>query len=201
MEMPNLQALGLSNNQGGQQSAAAAAAAGSNPMAGIAGLNMGALPMNPALVAAALNQAGWELIGNLQQGRGAKAGAGAEHFPTPMSFSTPGGNVTTTQQVGQGGGNAAGGILSGWGAAAAPGGPEQGIPHAQTPPGAVTPHGHPGAAGGSWPSQAAGGGGGGGGNKRDGKHANAAGPGGAGAGGGGGGGGGAGNNNWNAYDM
>ena len=174
-------------------------------MAGIAGLNMGALPMNPALVAAALNQAGWGLIGNLQQGGGANAGAAgpAEHFPTPTSFSTPGGNVTTTQQVGQGGGNAAGGILSGWGAAAAaPGGPEQGIPHAQTPPGAVTPHGHPGAAGGSWPSQAAGGGGGGGGNKRDGKHANAAGggPGGAGAGGGGGGGG-AGNNNWNTYDM
>lgn len=30
------------------------------------GLNLGALPMNPALVAAALNQAGWGLIGNLQ---------------------------------------------------------------------------------------------------------------------------------------
>lgn len=30
------------------------------------GLNLGALPMNPALVAAALNQAGWGLINNLQ---------------------------------------------------------------------------------------------------------------------------------------
>ncbi|KAJ8954491.1 hypothetical protein NQ314_007097 [Rhamnusium bicolor] len=30
------------------------------------GLNLGALPMNPAIVAAALNQAGWGLIGNLQ---------------------------------------------------------------------------------------------------------------------------------------
>jgi hypothetical protein len=30
------------------------------------GLNLSALPMNPALVAAALNQAGWGLIGNLQ---------------------------------------------------------------------------------------------------------------------------------------
>lgn len=30
------------------------------------GLNLGALPMNPALVAAALNQASWGLIGNLQ---------------------------------------------------------------------------------------------------------------------------------------
>ena len=46
IEMPNIQALGLSS--GGGQS-------GNNPMAG---LNIGALPpMNPALVAAALNQA------------------------------------------------------------------------------------------------------------------------------------------------
>lgn len=30
------------------------------------GLNLGALPVNPALVAAALNQAGWGLFGNLQ---------------------------------------------------------------------------------------------------------------------------------------
>ena len=46
IEMPNIQALGLSS--GGGQS-------GNQPMAG---LNIGALPpMNPALVAAALNQA------------------------------------------------------------------------------------------------------------------------------------------------
>ena len=155
IEMPNIQALGLSS--GGGQS-------GSNPMAG---LNIGALPMNPALVAAALNQVtGWSLMGNLQSG--GNAPTGAEHgppFPTPTSFSTPG-NVTTTQ-VGPGhttmtsaaapqaaGSNA--GILTGWGhstgapgAPGAPGGPggEAGIP-AQTPP-AVTPQHHPG----SWPSQ------------------------------------------------
>ncbi|KAF7284707.1 hypothetical protein GWI33_021720 [Rhynchophorus ferrugineus] len=37
---------------------------GCNPLG--LGLNLGALPMNPALVAAALNQASWGLIGNLQ---------------------------------------------------------------------------------------------------------------------------------------
>ena len=36
-------------------------------MAGM-GMGLGALPMNPALVAAALNQASWGLIGNLGGG-------------------------------------------------------------------------------------------------------------------------------------
>lgn len=147
IEMPNIQALGLSS--GGGQS-------GSNPMAG---LNIGALPMNPALVAAALNQAaGWSLMGNLQSGGNAPHGAEqGPPFPTPTSFSAPG-NVTTSQ-VGPGhttmtsaaaqpaqvsaGNNA--GILTGWGGAGAPGG--EAMP-AQTPP-AVTPQHHPG----SWPSQ------------------------------------------------
>ena len=40
---------------------------GSGPMAGM-GMGLGALPMNPALVAAALNQASWGLIGNLGGG-------------------------------------------------------------------------------------------------------------------------------------
>ena len=93
------QNTGLSSNQGaGQQSAG-----GGNPMAGMAGLNIGALPMNPALVAAALNQAGWGILGaNLGAGGGGPgggpAGPGAEPhggFPTPTSFSTHG-NVTTT---------------------------------------------------------------------------------------------------------
>lgn len=35
---------------------------------------LSALPMNPALVAAALNQAGWGLIGNLQQQQGTTGG-------------------------------------------------------------------------------------------------------------------------------
>ena len=96
-------------------------------MAGMAGLNIGALPMNPALVAAALNQAGWSLMGNLQQGGqgGPAGGPGAEHapFPTPTSFPatvTPGGpgqphaGVTTmASSAPQGNGSA--GFL-GWGA-------------------------------------------------------------------------------------
>lgn len=53
----------------------------SNPIPGMHGLNIGALPVNPALVAA-INQAGWGLIGNLQGGQG----PGGEHsFPTPTS--------------------------------------------------------------------------------------------------------------------
>lgn len=197
MEMPNIQALGLSNNQGGQQS-------GSNPLAGMAGLNMG-LPMNPALVAAALNQAGWGLIGNLQGGGGpAGAGTGTEHppFPTPTSFSTPGGNVTTTQVGGghntMGSGNASGILAGGWGAtaAAAPGGGPgaEGMP-AATPPGTVTPQHHP-TTPGSWPSQP----------KRDSHQGSGGGGGGSGAGtsgggAGGSGGGGSGGGSWKSYDM
>jgi hypothetical protein len=174
MEMPNIQALGLSNSQGGQGS-------GNNPLG--MGMNMGALPMNPALVAAALN---WNLIGNLQGGHGT-SGPGSEHppFPTPTSFSTPGGNVTTTQGHNSmtSGGGAGGGILTGWGANG-PGAPDGGIP-AATPPGTMTPQHHPVAAG-SWPSQG----------KRD-SHAGSG--GGAGPGGGGGGGGGG---SWKSYgDM
>ena len=49
------------------------AAAYSNPIEGVSGVNylgvnIGALTMNPAVVATPLNQAGWGLIGNLQQG-------------------------------------------------------------------------------------------------------------------------------------
>ena len=121
----------------------------------MAGLNIGALPLNPALVAAAMNQAAsWSLMGNLQSGAG-NAPTGAEHgppFPTPTSFSTPG-NVTTSQvsQVGHTTMTSAGqpaaaaaaqaaaqgnnaGILTGWGPST--GAPSEAIP-AQTPP-AVT---------------------------------------------------------------
>ncbi|XP_014238144.1 TAR DNA-binding protein 43-like [Trichogramma pretiosum] len=61
LDMPNLQALGITgqNNGGGQ------AGGMSNPLA-MGGLSLSALPMNPALVAAAINQASWGLIGNLQ---------------------------------------------------------------------------------------------------------------------------------------
>ena len=102
----------------------------SNPMAGMAGLNIGALPMNPALVAAALNQAGWSLMGNLQQGGGGgPTGApGTEHgaFTTPTSFPatvTPGGGpgaphagvTTMASSAPQAPGNGSAGFL-GWGA-------------------------------------------------------------------------------------
>ncbi len=161
IEMPNIQALGLSSGAAGGQS-------GSNPMAG---LNIGALPMNPALVAAALNQAGWSLMGNLQSAAAGNpptpatpAAAGpAEHaFPTPTSFSAPV-NVTSStmtsaaQQAAQVNSSAAG-ILTGWGPSAAgpgaPGAPATGAPGGeaippQTPP-TVTPQHHP---GGSWPTQ------------------------------------------------
>ena len=95
IEMPNIQALGLSSGGGTSGTEGFLeklkiiqnifCSTGNNPMAG---LNIGALPMNPALVAAAINQAaGWSLMGNLQSG--ANAPTGAEHgppFPTPTSF-------------------------------------------------------------------------------------------------------------------
>ncbi|XP_019877671.1 TAR DNA-binding protein 43 isoform X2 [Aethina tumida] len=59
LDMPNLQALGITGQ--GQQ---ASNQQNCNPLG--LGLNLGTLPMNPALVAAALNQASWGLIGNLQ---------------------------------------------------------------------------------------------------------------------------------------
>ena len=91
-------------------------------MAGMAGMGLGTLPMNPALVAAALNQAGWGLIGNLQGGgAGPAAGptggpAGGDHggFPTPTSFpATVAPGQTTVANSGPSNGSA--GFL-GWGA-------------------------------------------------------------------------------------
>ena len=121
---------------GGGQSA-------SNPMAGMAGLNIGALPMNPALVAAALNQAGWSLMGNLQQGGGGgPTGApGTEHGAftgTPTSFPatvTPGGGpgaphaggvTTMANSAPQAPGNGSAGFL-GWGASPPGGACEQSL--------------------------------------------------------------------------
>jgi len=138
---------------GGGQSA-------SNPMAGMAGLNIGALPMNPALVAAALNQAGWSLMGNLQQGGqgGPAGGPGAEHgaFPTPTSFPatvTPGGpgqphaGVTTmASSAPQGNGSA--GFL-GWGASP----PGEQVPGASQPSAAPPNGAAAAAAAGTWSNQ------------------------------------------------
>nr|XP_012144824.1 PREDICTED: TAR DNA-binding protein 43-like isoform X1 [Megachile rotundata] len=61
LDMPNLQALGIT----GQNNGGGGGGGMSNPLA-MGGLNLSALPVNPALVAAALNQASWGLIGNLQ---------------------------------------------------------------------------------------------------------------------------------------
>ncbi|XP_031330084.1 TAR DNA-binding protein 43-like isoform X2 [Photinus pyralis] len=91
LDMPNLQALGITGQgqQGNTQQ-------NCNPLG--LGLNLGALPMNPALVAAALNQAGWGLIGNLQ------------NQPEPnfnQGFNNPPNNNTGNNANGgnQGGGN------------------------------------------------------------------------------------------------
>uniref|UniRef100_A0A6M2DT48 TAR DNA-binding protein 43 n=1 Tax=Xenopsylla cheopis TaxID=163159 RepID=A0A6M2DT48_XENCH len=67
IDMPNLQTLGI--NPQGQNNAGAGQNLGNMGMAPVS-----ALTMTPAMVAAALNQAGWGLIGNLQQQQGATAG-------------------------------------------------------------------------------------------------------------------------------
>ena len=128
-------------------------------MAGMAGMaGLGALPMNPALVAAALNQAGWGLIGNLQGG--AAAGGGSEHggFPTPTSAPFPatvaaGGAAHATTAANSGApSNGSAGFL-GWGAS------PPGEPGVAPGPGAgaqqTTPpqHGAAAAAAGTWSSQ------------------------------------------------
>lgn len=98
IDMPNLQALGITGQPG---AAGGGGAQNMNNPLGMGTLNLGALPMNPALVAAALNQAGWGLIGNLQ-GNQAPGGGGEG---APQGF----GNPATTAGFG-----------------AAPAGPQQG---------------------------------------------------------------------------
>jgi len=60
LDMPNLQALGI--NPGGQNGPSNQPNNMNNPLG--VGLNLNTLPMNPAIVAAALSQ--WGVIGNLQ---------------------------------------------------------------------------------------------------------------------------------------
>ncbi|XP_021956227.1 TAR DNA-binding protein 43 isoform X2 [Folsomia candida] len=75
MEMPNLQTLGLGGGAGGTGQGQGM----NNPM-GLGALNLG-MPVNPAIVAAALNQAGWGLVGNIQGGQQGNEG--------PQSFNHP----------------------------------------------------------------------------------------------------------------
>ncbi|VEN37757.1 unnamed protein product [Callosobruchus maculatus] len=94
IDMPNLQALGITGQgqQGNSQG-------NCNPLG--LGLNLGALPMNPALVAAALNQAGWGLIGNLQNQPEPNFNQGFSNGPGPNNSNRPGNN----QNGNQGGNN------------------------------------------------------------------------------------------------
>ncbi|KAJ8870130.1 hypothetical protein PR048_029142 [Dryococelus australis] len=104
IDMPNLQALGITGQGGG--------ADGQNPLNMGAPLNLGAVPMNTALMAAALNQAGWSLVGGLQGNQG--PGGGFANQSNASGYGGPqqggGGPAQGGPNTGQGGG----GILS-WG--------------------------------------------------------------------------------------
>lgn len=101
MDMVNMQALGMS----GQHGQPAVAGGGAQAQGGSVPLSMGGLPVNPALVAAALNQAGWGLINNLPSG-GSEPGA----FGGPASSAGPPSFLSWMQQ-----GNSAQGPSSQWG--------------------------------------------------------------------------------------
>lgn len=95
LDMPNLQALGITGQgqQGNQQQSC-------NPLG--LGLNLGTMAaVNPAIVAAALNQAGWGIIGNLQnqQEPNFNQGFGSQSSGTGSGANASGGGS------GQGGNN------------------------------------------------------------------------------------------------
>ncbi|CAH2086451.1 unnamed protein product [Euphydryas editha] len=104
MDMVNMQALGLS----GQHGQTPVAGGGGQAQGGSMPLGMGGLPVNQALVAAALNQAaGWGLINNIPSGgseQGAFAGPASSAPPAPPNF------LSWMQQ-----GNSAQGPSSQWG--------------------------------------------------------------------------------------
>lgn len=77
-------AMGLGAGAGGWNPGPGAGQNANNPIPGMHGLNIGALPVNPALMAA-LNQASWGLIGNLQAGQG----PGDHGFPPTPTSSFP----------------------------------------------------------------------------------------------------------------
>ncbi|XP_048518871.1 TAR DNA-binding protein 43 isoform X1 [Dendroctonus ponderosae] len=122
LDMPNLQALGITG-QGGQNNNQG----GCNPLG--LGLNLGALPMNPALVAAALNQASWGLIGNLQNQPEPNFNQGFNNGPNNNSGNNQGGSN-------QGGGGGPGFLnwMSQGGGGGGPGGGQEGGQWPSRPP-------------------------------------------------------------------
>ncbi|KAK9870450.1 hypothetical protein WA026_008013 [Henosepilachna vigintioctopunctata] len=90
LDMPNLQALGINGQGQGSNSQ------NCNPLG--LGLNLGALPMNPAIVAAALNQAGWGLIGNHLQNQEPNFNQGFGNGPNNSSGGNQGGNQGPNNQ-------------------------------------------------------------------------------------------------------
>lgn len=75
IDLPNLQALGITGQNNGPPQ---------NLGSGMSALNLGTLPNNP-LVVAALNQAGWNLISNMQNQQGPQN----DNFSGPSNLSYP----------------------------------------------------------------------------------------------------------------
>lgn len=114
IDMPNLQALGITGQAG--NGAQGQGQNMNNPLS-MGALNLG-MPMNTALMAAALNQAGWGLIGSLQGNQAQPAGdQGQQGFvgPNQGGAGFGGGPPGGPQQAGGppgGAGAGAGGFLS-----------------------------------------------------------------------------------------
>lgn len=109
LDMPNLQALGI-NPQG--QNSSNQGQSINNPLG--VGLNLNQISMNPAIVAAALNQ--WGLIGNLQnqsqdQGFGVGGGGGGQNSQSGSGSQGGGGGFLSWMTQGAGG-NGNGGQIS-----------------------------------------------------------------------------------------
>ncbi|ODM98169.1 TAR DNA-binding protein 43 [Orchesella cincta] len=119
LDMPNLQTLGLGGGAGGTGQGQGL----NNPM-GLGALNLG-MPVNPAIVAAALNQAGWGLVGNIQGGQ--QGSEGPQSFNHPSGFghaNAPTPQGATSQQPGP----ESSGFMA-WGGADGPGPGHQGPPN------------------------------------------------------------------------
>lgn len=108
LDMPNLQALGI-NPQG--QNPSNQGQSLNNPLG--VGLNLNQISMNPAIVAAALNQ--WGLIGNLQNqspDQGFGGGGGGQNGQSGVSGNQGGGGSFLSWMTQGGGGNSSSGQAS-----------------------------------------------------------------------------------------